>query len=75
MPVEHQVAAIYAVTQGYLDKIPVNRVKQWENGFHQYLDDRVPDLLSDIREQKALSDELRERLVKAIEEYSKDFEA
>ncbi len=75
MPVEHQVAAIYAVTQGYLDKIPVNRVKQWENGFHQYLDDRVPDLLYDIREQKALSDELRERLVKAIEEYSKDFEA
>jgi F-type H+-transporting ATPase subunit alpha len=75
MPVEHQVAAIYAVTQGYLDKVPVNRVKQWENGFHQYLDDRASDLVTDIREQKVLSDELTKRLVKAIEEYSKDFEA
>ena len=75
MPVEHQIAAIYAVTQGFLDKIPVNRVKMWENGFHQYLDDRVPDLMQAIREEKVLSDEITERLVKAIRDYSEDFEA
>jgi F-type H+-transporting ATPase subunit alpha len=75
MPVEHQIAAIYAVTQGHLDKIPVNRIKEWENGFHQYLDDRTPEVMTDLREQKILSDELTERLVKAIEEYTRDFEA
>jgi len=75
MPVEHQIAAIYAVTQGHLDTIPVNRVKQWENGFHQYMDDREPELLADLREQKILSDELTERLVKAIKDYSEEFEA
>lgn len=75
MPVEHQIAAIYAVTQGYLDKIPVLQVKRWEAGFHQYLDDRAPDVMKDLREQKVLSDEITERLVRAIKDYSEEFEA
>src|SRR5687767_13333967 len=36
MPVENQVAVIYAVTNGHLDQIPVERVKPWERGFHEY---------------------------------------
>jgi F-type H+-transporting ATPase subunit alpha len=75
MAVQHQVAAIFAVTNGYLDRIPVNRVKSWELGFHRHLDERAADLLSDIREQKTLTDEIRDRLVKVIEEYQKVFEA
>lgn len=75
MPVEHQIAAIYAVTQGHLDEIPVNRVKAWELGFHRYLDEQVPDIMTDLREEKALSDELSERLVAAINAYTEDFEA
>jgi F-type H+-transporting ATPase subunit alpha len=75
MPAEHQVAAIYAVTQGYLDDIPVNRIKRWEMGFHRYLDEQAADVMTDIREQGALSDELTERLVAAIKTYTEDFEA
>lgn len=75
MPVEHQIAAIYAVTQGHLDEIPVNRVKAWELGFHRYLDEQVPDIMTDLREEKAFSDELSERLVAAIKAYTEDFEA
>jgi F-type H+-transporting ATPase subunit alpha len=75
MPAEHQVAAIYAVTQGYLDEIPVNRIKRWEMGFHRYLDEQAADVMTDIREQGALSDELTERLVAAIKTYTEDFEA
>jgi len=75
MPVEHQVAVIYAVTQGYLDLIPVNRIKAWELGFHRYLDEQAPDVMTDIREQGKLSDELTERLVAAIKTYTQDFEA
>jgi F-type H+-transporting ATPase subunit alpha len=75
MPVEHQVAAIFAVTNGYLDAIPVNRVKPWELGFHRYLDEKAAHLMSDIREQKTLTDEIRDRLVEVIEDYQKDFEA
>ncbi|MGW8267430.1 MAG: F0F1 ATP synthase subunit alpha, partial [Longimicrobiales bacterium] len=75
MPVEHQIAAIYAVTQGYLDKIPVHRVKAWELGFHQYLDEQAADVMTDLREQKVISDEIKERLVKAVTDYTQDFEA
>ncbi len=75
MSVDHQVVALYAVTQGYLDEIPVNRVKAWELGFHQYMDEQAGDVMTDLREQKALSDELSERLVVAIKAYTQDFEA
>ena len=75
MSVEHQVAVIYAVTQGYLDKLPVNRVKAWELGFHRYLDEQAVGIMTDLREGKVLSDELTERLVAAIKAYNEDFEA
>jgi len=75
MSVEHQVAVIYAVTQGYLDELPVNRVKAWELGFHRYLDEQAVGIMTDLREGKVLSDELTERLVAAIKAYNEDFEA
>jgi len=75
MAVEHQVAAIFAVTNGYLDQLPVNQVKPWEMGFHRYLDEQAGDLLGEIRNQKQLTDEVRERLVQAVQEYQKQFEA
>ena len=75
MPVEHQIAAIFAVTQGHLDEIPVNRIKAWENGFHTYLDERASEVMTDLRAQKVLSDELSERLVAAIKAFMAEFEA
>src|SRR5207302_5619234 len=52
MPVENQVAIIYAVTNGYLDQIPVEQVRAWERGFHEYLGSRQPDILSAVRTEK-----------------------
>ncbi len=75
MPVEHQIAVIFAVTNGYLDELPINRIKPWENGFHRYLDEQAADVMTDLREQKVLSDELSERLVGAIKTFSEGFEA
>jgi F-type H+-transporting ATPase subunit alpha len=73
MPVESQVAVIYAVTNGYLDKLPVNRVKAWEVGFHRFLEERHPEVLTDLREQKTLSEEITRGLVNAIEAFSREF--
>jgi F-type H+-transporting ATPase subunit alpha len=75
MTVEHQVAVIYAVTNGYLDEVPIDSVKPWELAFHRYLDEQATDLMTELREQKVLSDELTERLAKAIETFSEGFEA
>jgi len=75
MPVEHQVVAIYAVTKGFLDHLEVSQIKRWEAGFHRFLDEQHADVLSEVAEQKVLSDELAERLGKAIESYNEDFAA
>ena len=63
------------MTQGYLDEIPVNRIKRWEMGFHRYLDEQAADVMTDISEQDVLSDELTERIEAAIKTYTEDFEA
>jgi F-type H+-transporting ATPase subunit alpha len=73
MAESHQVAVIYAVTNGYLDELEVSQIKPWENGFHQYLDERHADFLAALDEEKVLSDELIEQLQKAIKSYTEEF--
>ena len=75
MPVESQVAAIYAVTNGFLDEIPVERVRAWELGFHEHLAMKGAGVLSAIRAGGKLTDEVREELNEAIDEYSSGFVA
>ena len=43
-----QVAVVYAVTKGYLNEVPTERVAQWEEGFFTYLSDRYGDLMKRI---------------------------
>jgi F-type H+-transporting ATPase subunit alpha len=75
MPFENQVAVIFAVTNGYLDQVDVERVRQWELGFHQALAAKHPQILSGIRESKALGDAVKADLIKAIEGYNATFAA
>jgi F-type H+-transporting ATPase subunit alpha len=75
MPVENQVAVIFAVTNGYLDKVPVERVRQWERGFHEALAAKSPQVLGAIRETKALGDDAKADLIRAVEEYNATFAA
>src|SRR6202162_285917 len=62
MPLAEQVAVIYAGTQGYVDKVPVPRVREWEAGFVRFLKSEQKELLAEIEKQKALDDKLFERL-------------
>ncbi len=73
MPVESQVAILYAVTNGYLDDVPVDSVKKWEDGFHRYLDTARKDVLLAIAEKKELSAEIENKLKEAIEEFKKAY--
>ncbi|NJD20040.1 MAG: F0F1 ATP synthase subunit alpha [Gemmatimonadetes bacterium] len=75
MPVEHQVCAIYAVTNGYLDSIAVSQVRQWERGFHEHMASRGLDVLNGIRDTKELSKDLEAKLVEAIKAYNEIFAA
>jgi F-type H+/Na+-transporting ATPase subunit alpha len=75
MPVEKQVTMIYAVTNGYLDKVPTNRVRLWEEGFLDYLDAQRRDLLDGIRDQKTLTEEIETDLKSAIADFNARWDA
>ena len=69
MSLEKQVAIMYAVINGYMDEVPVDRVKDFEEGFHRYMESAHTDLLRSILEKRELDGELIEALVSAIEEF------
>jgi F-type H+-transporting ATPase subunit alpha len=75
VPVEKQVAIIYAVTNGYLDDVKVEHIRQWERDFLEYLEASHPQVLADIRTKKALDDDLTGRLKGAISSFKPLFVA
>ncbi|HSY70927.1 MAG TPA: F0F1 ATP synthase subunit alpha [Alloacidobacterium sp.] len=70
---EHQVAILFAGTQGLLDDVKVDSIRTFEDGFHKYLDSAQTALLKDIGEKKVLDDDLRNRLKDAINEFKQNF--
>jgi F-type H+/Na+-transporting ATPase subunit alpha len=75
VPVEKQVAIIYAVTNGHLDEIGVPHIRQWEREFMSYLDAQQPAVLEGIRTKKALDDDLTGKLKAAINSFQSLFVA
>src|SRR5258705_2648176 len=73
--VEKQVVIIFAGTQGLLDDLPVDAVREFETFFHAWLERRAPLVLPEIRERKELSDALRETLTKAVTDAKTEFVA
>jgi F-type H+-transporting ATPase subunit alpha len=71
--VEKQIVAIYAGTNGYLDDIPVESVRKFEKELYAYLDREVPDVLKDIKEKKALDDDLKRRIETALKDFKSKF--
>lgn len=68
-PLGNQVVIIYAVTNGYLDDVPVREVKAWENAFHRWMDANHPEIGAAIEREGELTDEAEEALKVAIEEF------
>ncbi len=75
LPVEKQVAIIFAGGEGLLDDIDVRHVKDFEKGMYEFLDKRYAAILHEIAEKKTLTDELAAKLKKAITEYKTQFAA
>ncbi len=73
MPVEKQVAIIYAVTQGYLDGIPVERIGEYEAAFHQYMEEKGSDVLHAIRQSGKIEEDTESALRAAIEQFNASF--
>src|SRR4249919_21170 len=69
LPVEKQVAIIYAATNGWLDAIAVDRLRQYEESLYTFLDSHRPGVLAAIANKKILDDDLKAQLGQALEEF------
>ncbi|MFP6575837.1 MAG: F0F1 ATP synthase subunit alpha, partial [Pirellulaceae bacterium] len=69
LPVAQQVLIIYAGTKGFLDKVPVNEVQQWESQFLQFVRSSKADLLAQITSEGALTDEVTAAVEAALTEF------
>ncbi len=70
---EEQVAVIFAGVNGYLDKLPLGDVTRFEQGLLSHMRADGKDVLEAIRKEKALSDDLREKLKAQIDAFAKNF--
>jgi F-type H+-transporting ATPase subunit alpha len=73
MSVDDQVIVIFAGTQGFLDDIPVDSIKSFEEAFMRYIRAEKQDLKKEIMEKKALDDDLKAKLTGAITAFKKTF--
>ncbi|MEW6144715.1 MAG: F0F1 ATP synthase subunit alpha [Thermodesulfobacteriota bacterium] len=71
VPVEKQILIIFAVTNGYLDDYPAESVKKYEKEMNTFLDSKYPELLGEIRTKRELTDEIRGKIVSALDELKK----
>jgi F-type H+/Na+-transporting ATPase subunit alpha len=64
-----EASILYAVTNGFLDDVPVEKVQPFEAAWHQFMQSNHPDWLSNVEASGALSDELIAALRAALEEF------
>jgi F-type H+/Na+-transporting ATPase subunit alpha len=69
IPVEIQVAVIWMIQNGYLDAVPIERVKECQEKLTEFLTTRKDDLLKEIGKQKQLTPKLAEDLKAAAEQF------
>jgi F-type H+-transporting ATPase subunit alpha len=75
MTMADQVMVLFAATQGLIDDIPVESVKKFEQEFLRYMNDRKADIKKELGEKKAIDDALKAKLISAVEDFKKGFQA
>ncbi len=70
-PLAKEVTIIYSLTNGYLDDVPIEKVRTWEVEFHRFMESAHPEIIEIITKEKALSDETIARLRAAIDEFKR----
>jgi F-type H+-transporting ATPase subunit alpha len=73
LKMEEQVAVIYAGVNGYLDNLPLNRVRAFEDGLLSLLRSKHADLLDAVRTSKDLSSDSEAKLKDVVQNFAKSF--
>ena len=72
---EKQVLIVYSGTSGVLDDLPVTQLRKFEIGLFAFMENAHPSILPEIREKKALSDDLKKKINAALAEFKTRFVA
>ena len=73
VPVEEQVVVIFAGTNGYLDNFAVRDLGRFESSMLGAMRERVPHILSGIRDEKQLTDAIKDKLESFLDDFAKSF--
>jgi F-type H+/Na+-transporting ATPase subunit alpha len=73
-PVEEQIFVLFAGTHGFLDDIPVEGIKKFEEEFLRFIREKKADVKTELKEKRIVDESLREKMSKAVEEFKKGFQ-
>jgi F-type H+/Na+-transporting ATPase subunit alpha len=69
MDVEKQVLILWAATSGQIDDVPVEHARRFESEFVRFIETSQPGIFNAVREKKALTDEIKQELVSAVNDF------
>jgi F-type H+/Na+-transporting ATPase subunit alpha len=75
MSMVEQVLVLFAATQGFLDDIPVESVKKFEEEVLRFMKDSKAEVMKELGDKKAIDDELKPKMTAALEDFKKAFQA
>jgi F-type H+-transporting ATPase subunit alpha len=70
---EHQVVTFYALTKGFMDDVPMDKIKAFEQGLIEYTERNAKTFYKEVTESKMWTDKGEAELKKAIEDFKKSF--
>ena len=73
LSLEKEVVILYAVVNGYLDDVPLDQVRTFEEGFFAFMDAQYPVVLKSIQDVRDLTEDTEKMLTKAIQRFRADF--
>jgi F-type H+-transporting ATPase subunit alpha len=73
LSLEKQVVILYAGTKGYLDEFPATFVEKYESGLYSFIEERYPQIYTDLAEKQEITDEIDTVLKEALTAYNEEF--
>ena len=73
LPVEKQILIIFAGSNAYLDDLPVEACRKFEEELYRYIDNAHPDILARLREKKIIDDQLKADMISALGDFKQRF--
>ncbi|MFA6159534.1 MAG: F0F1 ATP synthase subunit alpha [Parcubacteria group bacterium] len=74
MLMENQVAILYALTNGFIDDVAVEKIRTWETDFQKYMNSSAKEVLTLIAEKKELTEDVVVKLEKAIKDFKEVYQ-